>query len=377
MAPRILILASSVGAGHIRAAQAIEWAAKQLVPEATILNVDVLSLSNRLFRWVYADSYIYMVNHLPHVYGHFYEQFEKSDAKGKNFIDAWRLRYESWNLGKLIRLLCKDPWDLILNTHFLPAEMVARLKMLGKIQTPHVNTVTDFEPHRMWVTQPCERYFVATQEGAQYLNFRGVPRNDIAITGIPIHPEFARKKKREEYLQKHELRRDRKVVLQLSGGFGVGPVETIARSLLSMSIPIQLVVVAGKNTALKQRLESLSIPQHQCLKIYGFTHEMDELMATADVIVSKPGGLTTSEALARGAAMTVLDPTPGQETHNCDYLLENGAAIRVSHPCMLAEKVGDLIADTERLQRMRENAERLGKPRAAFEIVQQALRLIR
>jgi processive 1,2-diacylglycerol beta-glucosyltransferase len=317
-----------------------------------------------------------MVNHLPHVYGHFYEKLEQAAPDGKNFSDRWRVFLEKCNLRKFTRLLVDSPWDLIINTHFLSAEIVASLRRGGKIRTPQVNAITDFEPHRMWVTQPCDRYFTATREAHLYLQYRGVAAGDIFITGIPIHPNFAASKDREECLRKHGIRDDRPIILQLSGGFGVGPVEKIAQALLSMPTPIQLVVVAGKNEPLRQRLEKMPVPEHQRVKVYGFTQEIDELMHLADLVVSKPGGLTTSEALASGAVMVILDPTPGQETHNCDYLLENGAAIRVSHESMLADKVNVLLLDRPRLETLRANVRRIGKPRAAFDVVKRSLELI-
>ncbi len=376
MSPRILILASSVGAGHVRAAQALELAARQMLPQATIHNLDVLEMTNRLFRAFYASSYIYMVNKTPHVYGHFYELLEQSNHVGHNHSDRLRVILEKWNLGKFIRFLKQAPWDLIINTHFLPAEIVASLRQKGQLSSLQVNAITDFEPHRMWITQPCDRYFTATREGFLYLQHRGIPAQDIFTTGIPIHPDFAVLKARSECLRKHGLTDDRPILLQLSGGFGVGPVEKMSQALLSMKIPIQLVVVAGRNQALKERLENLPVPKQHRLKVYGFTQEMDELMNVATLVVSKPGGLTTAEALARGAVMVVLNPTPGQETHNSDYLLENGAAIRVSHESMLGDKVSGLLQDPTRLENLRQNVRRIAKPRAAFDIIERSVELL-
>jgi processive 1,2-diacylglycerol beta-glucosyltransferase len=376
MPPRILILSSSVGAGHIRAAEALELALREVVPQATIRNLDVLEMGNRVFRWLYADTYIYMVNNIPHIYGHFYEQLERTEHPESSSLDPWRVWFDKRNLGKFMRLLLDDPWDLIFNTHFLPAGIVASLREKGKLSTPHVNAITDFIPHRVWVTQPCDRYFTATREGYFYLQSRGVAAKDIFITGIPIHPDFARPKERQACLNKHELVDDRPLVLQLSGGFGVGPVEVMSQALLEMPLPVHLVVVAGKNQALKERLEKMPVPERHRLKVYGYTQDMDELMTVADLVVSKPGGLTTSESLACGAVMAILEPTPGQETHNCDYLLENGAAIRVSHPSMLADKVGRLLQDRPRLEAMRANVRKIARPRAAFDIVERSLELI-
>ena len=164
-------------------------------------------------------------------------------------------------------------------------------------------------------------------------------------------------------------------MLQLAGGFGVGPIETIFESILSVEKPLELVVVTGKNAAAKKKLESARPPKQHRVKILGFTDQMDELMTCADVVVSKPGGLTTSETLARGAAMVIVNPIPGQESRNSDYLLENGAAIKINNLPTLGMKLSTLLEDESRLRQLKENARRIGKPQAAFDVAVRALRL--
>src|SRR5205823_7443960 len=150
-------------------------------------------------------------------------------------------------------------------------------------------------------------------------------------------------------------------------------IAKIYQQLLSIERPLQLIVVAGKNEKARKQLESITIPSHQRAKIIGFTEQMDELMAIADVVVSKPGGLTTSEALARGCAMAIVNPIPGQESRNSDFLLENGAAIKINNLATLAHKLGRLLEDQSRLNRLKTNALALAKPQAAFDIARLAL----
>src|SRR5690606_11449412 len=140
--------------------------------------------------------------------------------------------------------------------------------------------------------------------------------------------------------------------------------------------PLQVVVVAGRNEALAEELRKGTPPARHRVKVLGFTRELDELMAVADLVVSKPGGLTTSEVLARGAAMVIVNPIPGQESRNSDFLLENGAAIKVNNVSTLAYKIDTLLADPGRLAGLRANARRLGRPRAAFDVVKRSLALI-
>jgi processive 1,2-diacylglycerol beta-glucosyltransferase len=375
--PRILILSASVGAGHLRAAEAVEAALGQLVPQAHVKNVDVLDLTNRVFRRLYGRFYLELVNKAPHVLGYFYDLLDQPSKSGRNRGDRFRLVLEKLNLRPFIKFLQAEPWDLVINTHFLPAEIVASLRKKKLLDVPQVTVTTDFETHRLWVNQPCERYFTATEEGSLYLQSWGVPAGAAEPTGIPVHPVFSEPKDRAALLVKHGLDGDRPVVLQLAGGFGVGPIEKLYRELLKVEVPLQVAAVSGRNEKLKAQLAKVPCPGRHRTKVFGFTKEIDELMAVADLVVSKPGGLTTSETLARGAVMVIVNPIPGQESRNSDFLLESGAAIKANNAATLAHKVSALLADPKRLTQLRANVRRIARPLAAFDIVKRSLELTR
>src|SRR5205823_4617340 len=148
---------------------------------------------------------------------------------------------------------------------------------------------------------------------------------------------------------------------------GVGPIEKIFQAILSVEKPIQLVTITGRNEKLKEALGKIKAPDRHKVKVLGFTKEIDELMQVADLVVSKPGGLTTSEVLARGAVMVIVNPIPGQESRNSDYLLESGAAIKANNIATLGYKINALLQDPDRLEQLRDNARRIAKPRAAFD----------
>jgi processive 1,2-diacylglycerol beta-glucosyltransferase len=186
---------------------------------------------------------------------------------------------------------------------------------------------------------------------------------------------FAQEADRATCLKAQGLTGDRPILLQLAGGLGVGPIAEIYQNLLALEMPVEVVVVAGKNAAVKMDLEQVKVPARHRAKVIGFTDQIDQLMAVADVVVSKPGGLTTSEVLARGAAMAVVNPIPGQESRNSDFLLENGAAIKINNLATLTHKLGLLLQDPARLAGIKANAKRLGRPQAATEICRLALRL--
>jgi processive 1,2-diacylglycerol beta-glucosyltransferase len=375
-APRVLVLSASVGAGHLRAAEAVEAALRQTVPDAHVKNVDVLDLTNRVFRRLYGKFYIDLVNMAPHVLGYFYDMLDRPSKSGLNRGDRFRLLLEKLNLRPFMRFLQAEPWDLVINTHFLPAEIIASLRKKKKLSVPQVTATTDFETHRLWVNQPCDRYFTATEEGALYLQSWGVPSQDIIPTGIPVHPVFSEPKDRTALMAKHGLAGDRPILLQLAGGFGVGPIEWIFRELLAVELPLEVVAVSGRNEKLKQQLQKIPCPARHRVKVLGFTKEIDELMTVADLVVSKPGGLTTSETLARGAVMVIVNPIPGQESRNSDFLLESGAAVKANNIATIGHKVTALLGEPGRLAQLRANVRRIARPRAAFDVVAKALELV-
>jgi len=280
------------------------------------------------------------------------------------------------NLRSFVSYLTDEHWDLVINCHFLPAELIAMLRQRGELTLPQVTVCTDFDTHRLWINQPCDHYFCATDEGSLHLQHFGVPAADISVTGIPIDPVFATPADRATCLRAQGLVGDRPVLLQLCGGFGVGPVEAVYRGLLDVEVPSEIAVVCGRNEALKTALEKLPQPQRHRVKIIGLTRQIDQLMGCADLIISKPGGLTTSEILARGAPMVIVNPIPGQESRNSDYLLENGAAVKVNHACVLSAKVTQLLKEPERLASLRAAARRLGHPQAAFDVARRSLAVI-
>src|SRR5437773_8046588 len=180
-------------------------------------------MTNALFRRIYGKAYLDLVNRAPHVLGYFYDMLDRPSRSGKNRSDRLRRAIEKLNLKSFMRFLQDEPWDLVINTHFLPAEIIASLRRHKRLSLPQVTVTTDFETHRLWVNQPCDRYFTATAEGALYLRHWGVPKEvDIIATGIPIHPVFSEPKNRTECLKRQELTGEHPVVLQLAGGFGVG-----------------------------------------------------------------------------------------------------------------------------------------------------------
>jgi processive 1,2-diacylglycerol beta-glucosyltransferase len=283
-----------------------------------------------------------------------------------------RLALDKLNTGPFVKMLKKQQPDLVVCTHFLPAEIISWLKAKEALSTRQVVVVTDFDVHAMWLCHHYEHYFVALEETREHLIRLGLPATRVTATGIPIDPVFAIPKDREDMRRRHGLDPDRTTILVSAGGFGVGPIDHLLTSLQDMRHAAQVAVICGKNGALRDRVRALAETGRGNPEVrfhaVGYTTEMDEYMAAADLLVGKPGGLTTSEALARDLAFVIVNPIPGQEERNSDHLLEEGAAIRCNNLPVLGYKIDRLLDDRSRLTAMRANARRLARPRAACEI---------
>ncbi|HEX5874507.1 MAG TPA: glycosyltransferase, partial [Pyrinomonadaceae bacterium] len=378
MLRKVLLLSASAGAGHVRAAQAIEKAFKENGDGdgREVQHLDILNYTNKVFRHLYSKAYIDLVNKLPEVPGWVYD---KLDKPWKN--ERRRLALDKLNTRPLVKLLRGYQPDLIVCTHFLPAEIVSWLKAKERLQSRQVIIVTDFDVHAMWLVHHYEHYFVALDEARAYLEALGIPAQKITVSGIPIDPVFAKKKDKHEMRKKHGLEPDRTTILLSAGGFGVGSVDALIASLLPLQHRAQVVAICGRNEELKTRLTKLAARMKPdstvLLKPFGYTQEMDELMVASDVVLGKPGGLTTSEALAKGLVFVIVNPIPGQEERNSDHLLERAVAIRCNNLPVLSYKLDQLLADPQRFSSMQRNAQKMGRPNAAKEIVDRIIELTR
>jgi processive 1,2-diacylglycerol beta-glucosyltransferase len=373
---RVLLLSATSGAGHVRAAQALEKAFLAR-GDCVVEHIDALRYVSKLFQRVYDKAYISMVRRAPELMGLLYE---RTDQPWQHLRP--RLALDRLNTGPMIRLLKRVQPDLCVATHFLPAEIIAWLIAKKKLQAHNAIVVTDYDVHAMWLCRTVDRYYVAIEEAAQYLSHIGVPRQKICVLGIPIDPLFAVPLPRAEARKHLGLDAEATVILISAGGYGLGPIEQLVKELLELDRPWQIVAIAGKAEKTRKRLDELakSASKLPCgaprLCAVGFTTEMDKYMAAADLMVGKAGGLTTSEALARALPMALIEPIPGQEERNADHLLEAGAAIRCNNLPAAAWKIATLLDDPARLHRMREAARKLAKPAAAAAIAEDALRLV-
>jgi processive 1,2-diacylglycerol beta-glucosyltransferase len=379
-ANRVLILSASAGAGHVRAAEALMKDFQQHPAVANggeVQHWDILKYTTAVFRTIYSKVYLDLIGRAPWLLGMVYKGTDKPWKEG--IAQA----FEKFNAGPFIQALHGFQPDVVVCTHFTPPNIISWLntKKKGPLGTgvkllPSI-VVTDLDLHAMWLTRSYSRYFVALEETKVYLQRMGIPREQVTVSGIPVDPVFRTPRDKAATRRSLGLDPDRFTLLISAGGFGVGPVEILLTELLTMKLPAQVVAIAGKSEELKTKLEKIAkkAPTDAAVKIFpiGFTKQMDEYMAAADLLISKPGGLTTSEAMARGLPMCVVNPIPGQEERNSDHLLEAGVAIKCNNPPTLGWKVEELIRTPARLERLRDNARKFGKPNAGAVIVKELL----
>lgn len=359
---RVLVLSASVGAGHLRAAEALT-AVGQDHPQLEVVHQDVLELMPRPFQKLYRDAYLDMVNRAPQIFGWLYELTDKPFQS-----DILRQALEEASAGQFFDFIDKFNPDLALCTHFLPTSLIHSRRKKGRFSHPLATVITDFDVHGMWLATPSDHYFVAVPEARAYLKTFGISGRAVSVTGIPTHPIFAQNLKRNEVAERLGLRADIATLLISTGGFGVGSVSQILESLQELSTPVQIIAACGRNAELQRSLqEQFSSATH--IHVIGFTTAFDEYMTCTDLMLGKPGGLTTWESFIKGLAWVVINPIPGQEERNTYHLLELGVGIWAYQWRTLAFKVDQLLQTSGRLQQMQENSRRLARPQAAQEIL--------
>lgn len=367
MLDNVLLLSASAGAGHVRAAEALEHAFLNLNAARNVQHVDTLRYTTRVFRNLYSKAYIDMANKAPEVLGWLYDHFDKPWRNERR-----RLAFDKLNTVPFVKMLMKHRPDIVVCTHFLPAEIISHLRDNRKVDFPQAVVVTDMDVHSMWLCRNVEHYFVMLDETREHLTRLGIPAGTISVSGIPVDPVFSVPKDKQAMRRKYGLAPDVHTILVSAGGFGVGPLEHLMEALMQMQRPAQVIAICGRNDELRLRLEEQArrAPASGVrIHAVGYTTDMDEYMAASDMIVGKPGGLTMAEALARGLVFVIVNPIPGQEERNADHLLEQGVAIRCNNLPVLAWKIERLLDDTARWNTMRENVRRMARPDAASEIV--------
>lgn len=363
MTKKILLLSVSAGAGHMRAAEAIRAAANAAPGGVEATHLDVMDYVPSAFRKMYTEFYLKLVNKAPALWGYLYQA--SNDARPDSTMQQLRRGLERLNTRALMTAIDEAQPDAIVCTHFLPAEILARAIRKRGFTTPVWVQVTDFDLHRMWVHENMAGYFAGNEEVAYRMRRCGIAPERIHVTGIPIMPAFGQALDRAACAREFGLDPNTTTFLLMGGGAGLGSLETVAERLLSLEGTFQLIVLAGKNAKALAALKLLEARFPGRLLAQGFTDQVERLMACADLVVTKPGGLTSSECLAMGLPMIVNSPIPGQEERNADYLLEQGVALKAVDGPTLEYRIAHLLAHPDQLAAMGQRARALGRSHAA------------
>lgn len=366
----ILILSATGGAGHTRAAQALEQAAATFEHPIRVKHYDCLDFTSKAFKKLYSESYLAIVNKAPELWGYLYTKAESKLHEKKGLM---RL-FDELNYKNYLRMLKEEQPDVLLCTHFLPYLSVSETLRKAGITAPVAAVTTDFDAHQYWVDPIVQRYFVHTEESAWQLRAKGVPAEKIVIKGIPVLPQFRQHIDKSDARKKLGIDQERLTILMVWGGFGVGKAEEMVKEVSAMLsiFPEQqftLMLVCGRNEKLRKRAESAQYAENIAIRVFGFVENIHELMGAADILVSKSGGLTSAEAMASGLPMVIVDPIPGQETRNAEIIVEHQAGWKALDIANLGYKLKRLIEQPELLETARVATRALGKPDAAHDIL--------
>jgi len=361
---KFLIVTASIGSGHNKAAEALVNEIKIKHPDAEIHMVDFMSTKTAYLNGFLKEAYLKILDFVPDVYDFFYN-LTAGKSQGISVKSLLALTMKS-NMESLIK---QYQADVVICTHPFPCAAAAYLKKTKQVNIILAGVITDFTIHQLWVYNEVDLYFVANQKIREALAKRDVALDKIHDTGIPIDLSFGIQYDKEELLRKFNLKSDLPVILIMGGGLGLGGVKFALNHLETLKKSIQILVVAGVNSDLWADLKEIAKSSKHIVEVWGFSNNVQELMAVSTFIISKPGALTISEALAMELPMLLHEPIPGQEKENAAYVESIGAAIWIKDNQKLTEIVESVLYDSAKLLKMQVKAREYKRPDAAKDIV--------
>jgi processive 1,2-diacylglycerol beta-glucosyltransferase len=373
--PRVVFCAADVGCGHGRAAMAVMTAMRMEHPGLRPEMIDALTYTPRWFNHIYKDVYLAAAKHAPRLNGWLYKSTDTAGTPGDRGIAAG---LEAFALRRFCASEVVQRADLIVCTHFLCGRVLSKMRGSRKLNAKLAVVVTDQHPHAVWRVANADLFMVASEPAAEEMGRNGIEASRTVVTGIPIDWRFGLAMSRERARQKQQLPVDRPIVLLTGGGLGLGGIEQALDGLLATAGEHFVVVVCGHNEELRGRLMKRAGGQiaERC-RILGVTTKMHELMAGADLLVGKPGGLTSAEAAARGLPMVLLRPIPGQEERNAQVLVEAGAAVLQKDPFEAGKTAAGLVTQHDVIGEMRRCAAEFGRGDSARGAAEAAMGLWR
>jgi len=368
MGKRVMILTASVGSGHTIAAGVLESFFRQAPGVETVQVLDALELASDLYRTLYDNAYFALVEAAPWLVGWSYD-YSDPPFRGGNALSLW----DQLNTTAVVAAIRAYQPDVVVCTHFLPAKLISLLLARSELQATLSVVTTDYDFQGLWLSSPFNHFFVARDETRAYMVDFGLPADRVTVSGIPVKALFSQPVDRAAVLARYQLQPGLPLLLISAGAAGGAYTRAIVAQTLRMRNTFQAVVVCGRNAELKDEIEALVAPHADHYRAVGYTTDMPDLMRVATFFVGKPGGLSSSECMAAGLPMVLVNPIPGQEVRNSDFLLEEGAAVRCNYETTVGYKIDQLLDAPDRVQRMAASARKLGRPDAAALIVDTVL----
>ena len=366
---KILIFYASYGGGHLTAAKSIENYLKQNYSNTSIELIDCMKYINKPIEKITTAAYREMAKKLPWAWGKIYSDSQKGP------LAHITTRSNKIMAIKLLRLLREKQPDLIISTHPFGSQMCSYLKRKEKIHAKIATIMTDFAPHDQWLIgkEYTDYYFVAHNKMKDYLKLQNIEDNKISATGIPISSRFLEDFDTNSILKSFGLDPNKQTILFFAGGeFGLGKNQTINifECIINNFKNIQMVAIAGKNEKMKKQFEYIVnlCGRENSIKVLPFTDKVPELMHISDLVITKPGGLTVTESLASNLPILVINPIPGQEEENAEFLEENRIAIWLKKKDDVEQVLNNLLNNKEKLLEMKENTKKLANKYAARDI---------
>ena len=371
---KILIFYGSYGGGHLSAAKSIRDYIEKNYSDSQVELVDCVEYVNKLFNKLTTKAYKDFSKNARWIWKHLYYDSESGSlSRICNTINRLMAI-------KLNRLIQEFQPDLIISTHPFSSQMCAILKEKGKLNCKVATILTDYAPHNQWLgkSEFIDYYFVAQQGMVDDLVSRGVNRDKIHVTGIPLSSRFLQSYNKQKILEDYGLTSDKNTILFFAGGeFGFGKDKTFNRlkAIIDNLPNLQVVAVAGRNEKMKERFDELvkTTRTESNVKILSFTNQVPELMSVSDLVITKPGGLTTTESLASGLPLIIIDPLPGQEEENAEFIENSGAGIWVKDSDNIETILLNIFNNPDKLENMKSKARLIAKKNSTQNIVETLL----
>ena len=356
-----MLLHITPSSGHHRASCAIEHTLTHLDPACTVANFDAFQFASRFVRWAILHTYTSLIRHQPDIWEYLYDN--PSIHRQAQYFRALLHRYQASKLKQLLETVRPDA---IVCTQAYPCGVVADFKKQHGLSIPLVGVLTDYAPHLYWFHDMVDVYMVPSEQVKRRFMLRGVDASRVKVLGVPIDLRFLEPVDRQATAQRFGLDLTRPILLLMGGSGGFGRLRETIQNLDTLPDPCQLVVVAGMNRSLLAWLKTARF-RHRVLAL-GYTQEIPNLMSIATLLISKPGGLTTSEALAKHLPLVIVNPIPGQEAYNARHLLSHGAAVQAGSPETVRQTVRDLLENPEYLDTLRQRSAELAHPNASLDL---------